>query len=292
MKTFVFFLVLLVASYSSAQERNLINRVDLQSAEQASRIEHRVYSRVCLDSKVAVPASAETKTFSIMLDESTVDLKKFSFGYYGSIIGVITNYTTDTVRLIFNREQTRETDEVAGWSTSVCFGDICHTASVSSVPPENAFKLPPSGQAEFRLNVTSLVKNDDSILVHILVSAVGSTAEDTVGLWMSAIAKDPASVSEDQATRRSRIRAVYPSPLIIGNQINVRIDAARDLGYRYSIFDQFAREVAFGTSQRKLAAGDNTIGINSLEGLNSGSYVLKVSFSDGSTDAYPFAIVR
>jgi len=288
MKTFISFVVLLVACSVYAQEpsRTLINRIDRQTGEKTERIVHQVRSN-------PVPANTPEKTFAIVLSEPRLNL---GLNDYGNITGVIKNLTSDTVRLIFKRKQNRETqmdfETGWGWSTSVCFGETCLPANTDSLSPEKAFKLPGDAETEFKLSITTRLQSDDSILVHMLIAAVGGSEGDTVGFWLSAVSQEPASVTTGIHPKRSSIRAVFPSPLISGTSINVRAECVRDVGYRYSIYDPFGREVAFGTSQRKLISGDNIFSISSLEGLGSGSYLLRLNFSDGSSDAYPFTVVR
>lgn len=291
MKTFVYLTVLLVAAYSGFAQDRIINRIDRQTGEKSVRIEHRIdnYARVCLDSKVAQPANAQSASFEISMDKPNLSLKYVD---YGSISGHIKNLTSQPLKLVFFREQTRQTNFDSGWTTSVCFGDLCYPAETDFLPANQAYTLTSNGQAEFKLNITSNLSFDDSILIHVVIAAVGSSEEDTVGLWMSVKATDKAAVSTQATMRRSTIQAVYPSPLISGTSVNVQIAALRELGYRYTIVDPFGREVAFGTSQRKLTVGDNVVSISSLEGLVSGSYLLKVNFSDGTSDAYPFTVVR
>jgi hypothetical protein len=128
--------------------------------------------------------------------------------------------------------------------------------------------------------------------VNVLLTNVSGTLDDTIGLWVSAVYRGEASVATDNQVKRSTIRSIYPSPLLSGNSINVSVESLREASYRYSIYDPFGREVAFGTSQRRLFSGTNQFNISSLEGLNSGSYLLKLSFSDGTSDAYPFTVLR
>lgn len=287
MKTLATFLVLLaIAGSSFAQfdnSRTLINRVDRQVAE-PSRIEHRVTS---------VAASGQKKTFSIVMDEPRIEIGSEN---YGSITGLLTNTSSDSIRLIFHRQQNRDNKndilEDTGWSTGVCFGTTCYLNSVSSIPPEQAFVLGPGGTTEFKLAVSTNLEYDDSIVVSVLLTDVSGTSDDTIGLWMSAVYRVEGSVSIENQVRRSTIRSVFPSPLMSGSSINVNVESVLESAYRYSIYDPFGREVAFGTSQRRLLAGMNQLSISSLEGLNSGSYLLKLSFSDGSSDAYPFTVLR
>lgn len=285
MKTFVTFIVLLaIASSGFAQDRTLINRVDRQTGEPAARIHHQVTS---------VPASGQQKSFSILMDEPRIEVGKMD---YQSIHGTLTNLSSDSVRLVFVRNQDRENVidilDSPGWSTGICFGNLCYLNSVSSIPPEQAFVLEPGGTTEFKLAVSTNLKEDDSINVHVLLTDVSGTPDDTIGLWMTAVYRADASVAAGRQVKRSTIRSIYPSPLLNGSSINVSVESAREASYRYSIYDPFGREVAFGTSQRRLASGINQFHISSLEGLNSGSYLLKLSFSDGSSDAYPFTVIR
>jgi hypothetical protein len=286
MKTFVTFIVLL-CSVSSGLAQQLINRQDRQVGDPTAHIEHNI--NFSQSSKLGVPFSAQDKTFEITLEQPNIEL---GLKDYGTIAGHIKNLTLDPVKLIFKRVQSRETNFSKGWTTSVCFGDLCYPATVDSLTPEQAYTLPAGGEAELKLNITTPPDHDDSILVHVLVVAVGSLDDDTVGLWMSAVAKGKGSVDYNNGIKRSRIHAIFPSPLVSGSFINVNVKSVGDLAYKYSIYEPFGREVAYGSSQRKLILGDNMLGIGSLEGLGSGSYLLKVNFSDGSNDAYPFTVIR
>lgn len=288
-----FILVFLTASLVSAQRENvLINRIDEQSTQSVVRIIHQVqnaktYFNVCLDQrvKVAQPAGAQEKTFDITMSQPRIEM---GLNGYGSVTGHMKNLTLDPVKLIFKRVQVIP----AGWTTSVCFGDLCYPDFIDTIPPTSAYILEANAEAEFKLNVTSAPDIEDSVVTYVCVSAVGSSEDDSVGLWMVAVSKAQKAVDRVSGSSRTSIRSVFPSPLVSGNSINVNVEAAREVGYRYSIYDQFAREVAFGTSHRKLMSGNNNFNISSLEGLASGTYLLKLNFTDGSSDTYSFTVLR
>jgi hypothetical protein len=89
-----------------------------------------------------------------------------------------------------------------------------------------------------------------------------------------------------------KISSVYPSPLVSGSSIKAKVYSPQSTTYSYSIFDAVGREVAYGSTRHRLLIGDNTLEISSLEGLPAGSYLLRVNFQGGGSDAYPFQVIR
>ena len=135
----------------------------------------------------------------------------------------------------------------------------------------------------------------DSVVDYIRFTALSGDPGDTVSFILKGVINMPEGVSDQQNKSLSshpKIKAVYPSPLVSGNEIKVKISSPRENSLSYSIYDGIGRVVALGVPRQRLNLGDNTIGINSLEGLTAGSYMLKLSFGDGSSDTYFFQVMR
>jgi hypothetical protein len=292
MKTFVTFALLLVtASFGFGQ--SLINRLDPQIGEKPSRIEHRVTRensafRVCLDrAKTPQPQAAEERSIAVTL--LTPDVTIGEENYANVAIG-IQNITALPIKVVFERSQ----QIPEGWTTSVCDPNECHSSELDILPPEKAYTIKAGEHVDYHLSISPMPTSfPDTARVYLLFKVIESTEVDTAGVFLMASTLPQGAVrGSGTMSLRPSVRAIYPSPLISGHTINVSVQTTKEVGYKYSIVDPFGREVAFGTSQRKLMAGDNLFGISSLEGLTSGSYLLKLNFSDGSSDTYPFSVVR
>jgi hypothetical protein len=119
-------------------------------------------------------------------------------------------------------------------------------------------------------------------------------ADTTVSLMENADTVLPLAKTEQSAKSVTgpKISAIYPSPLIQGASIKVKISSPKETTLSYSIYDGIGRVVALGVTRQHINLGTNTITINSLDGLANGSYSLKISFGDGSSDLQMFQVLK
>jgi hypothetical protein len=276
----------------------LINRLDKQSDE---RWEHEVSSSVLakgsIDNSTPVlfdkernlqtPANHD-ESFSMHFTDQVIE---FESGNIGNIKAHLVNNTDDTLKLIFHRWQTLPNDS---WNSSVCFGTLCYASWVDSLPwgINQYYAFPPRGEAEFKLTVYAPEDANDSMIAYIRIQAINTPNQDSVGFLLAAKAAPLESVGTSTPKLSFNIQSVYPSPLVSGSSLKVKLTAPDNAGYSYTIFDNLGREVAFGSTRHQLMVGENTVEISSLDGLLTGSYMLRMKFNGGGSDAIPFQVIR
>lgn len=277
----------------------LINRLDKQSDQ---RWEHEIQeyttslpkfndvdSRVLFDKKrsLQTPTNLD-QSFSINFTSQVIE---FEGGTNGNIKAHLVNNTDDTLHLVFRRWQTLPSDT---WNSSVCFGDLCYIYFVDSLPWGNIqhYEFLPKAEAEFKLTVYAPEGAYDSMSAYIRIQAINTTNQDSVGFFLVAKARPLESVGASNTKRNFDIQSVYPSPLVSGSSLKVKLTSPENAGYSYTVFDNLGREVAFGSTRHQLMIGENTIEISSLDGLVTGSYLLRIKFNGGGSDAIPFQVIR
>jgi len=305
MKTLLSLLLLVVfATASSAQvmtgttdnSDRLINRLDKQSDQ---RWKHSVsftiapvadnISPVLFDKQSHKQTPAGNKgSFSIEIEtQDTV----FNGGAVCNMKAHLTNNTDSTLHLVFHRWQTLPN---SSWFSSVCFGDACYISFVDSLPwgSNDHYDFLPFTECEFKLAIYAPADARDSMDAYIRIQAINTKADDTVGFFLAARAEPLSSVGNQNTQSSFKIQSIYPSPLVSGSSIKVKLTAPESAGYSYTIFDNLGREVAFGSTRHQLMIGENTVEISSLDGLLTGSYLLRIKFNGGGSDAIPFQVIR
>ncbi|MDP4221430.1 MAG: T9SS type A sorting domain-containing protein, partial [Bacteroidota bacterium] len=267
--------------------RALINRVDDQTG---ARIQHTISSSIDRHPLLMQNAPQAAVSFNIVMHKDEIS---FNPGSVATMTGDITNLTNGTVRIIFNRKHLRIPD---GWTSSVCFGTNCFSPATDSIPPMSAFSLDPGITGSFVLNIYCPAENTniDSLIDYIRFSALSGDPEDTLSFTLKGILTAPSAVHNAQPKSGSHpmITSIYPSPLISGDAIKVKVSSPREGNLSYSIYDGVGRVVALGVTKQHINLGDNTISIGSLDGLANGSYLLKLTFADGSSDTHFFQVVK
>ena len=272
----------------------LINRLDNQSDQ---RWEHSVSFSIAAANNGPVLFDKErnlqtptglTGAYSITFNEQNIE---FTSGTSGNIKGHLVNHTDSTLRLVFHRWQSLPNDE---WNSSVCFGDACYIYFVDSLPWGNIeyYEFPAKAEAEFKLTVYAPDGANDSMTAYIQIQAINTTSDDSIGFFLGAKAIPLESVGTSQIRPNFKIQSIYPSPLVSGSSIKVKLTSPQSAGYSYAIFDNLGREVAFGSTRHQLMIGENTVEISSLDGLLTGSYLLRIKFNGGGSDAIPFQVIR
>jgi len=134
----------------------------------------------------------------------------------------------------------------------------------------------------------------DTLIDYVKLTALTGDPGDTVSFSVKTVFTPQLSVQTEQRQNISgpSITAIYPSPLVQGNSLKVRVFSPRDCSFSYLIYDAISRVVGFGVTRQHINLGDNTIDISSLEGLSNGGYMLKLNFGDGSSDSHFFQVVR
>jgi hypothetical protein len=285
MKKLLIIILLLVPSIlsaqeSSAQERSLINRTDGQTGA-------RIQTTTRSDKYPLLQQSVNS--FKITFPKTTIPIDS---GKITELIGKIDLLGNDSVQINFHRTHLHLPD---GWTTSICFGSSCYATTTDSLI--GGFTFNKAFNSTFTLDFLCPrgATQIDSIIDYITLNNENGVPGDTVSFILKGIFSPQASVQDAQtkaSTSSPKIKAIYPSPLVSGNEIKVKITSPGERSLSYSIYDAVGRIVALGVTRQRLNLGDNTIGIGSLEGLMTGSYMLKLSFGDGSSDTYFFQVMR
>ncbi len=288
MKKLLIIILLLVPVLVSAQERLLINRLDAQTFDHIQTEMKNSMGKYTL--LIQSPLQVG-KSFRIVMGDTVTN---FDPGVTTPLSGGISNLTNGPVQIIFHRTHLHLPS--SDWTSSVCFGVNCFAPFVDSIPPSSAYSLDPGNHGTFVMNFNSQDNlHVDSIVDYIRFTALSGDPGDTLSFILKAIT-NPQDAVQDQQPKTSivhpKIKAVYPSPLVSGNEIKVKVTSPRENSLSYSIYDGIGRVVALGVTKQRLTLGDNTIGINSLDGLSNGSYMLKLSFGDGSSDSYFFQVMK
>ncbi len=291
MKKLLIIILLLVPVLVSAQEHVLINRIDDQTGvliQKAMGEMEKTGDRYTL----LIQSSPQSgKSFNIVMGNTVIN---FDPGVTTPLSGGISNLTIQPVQIIFHRTHLHLPS--SDWTSSVCFGVNCFAPFVDSISPSSAYILDPANHGTFVMNFNSQdVSHVDSIVDYIRFTALSGDPGDTLSFILKAITNQQNLVLDQQPKvflSHPKIKSVYPSPLLSGNQINVKVASPRENSLSYSIYDGIGRTVALGVTKQHLIIGDNTIGINSLDGLTNGSYMLKLSFGDGSSDTYFFQVMK
>lgn len=295
-----FLLVVLTAAPAVSQVLEtfpdiLINRWDKQTE---SRWQHTVattpttpnYFHTLLDNRDQKPMIG-TEPLSIHFETQRKEFDP-SIPADGDIKAHLVNNTDSALRLVFRRWQTLPTDQ---WLSSVCFGDLCYISFVDSLPWSDNypyFELPAKGETIFKLAVNAPAGSTDSLIAYIRFDILNTPEVDSVGYYLVAVAKEQNSIGSTSIDSRFSIRSIFPSPLVNGNSIKVKLMSPAHTGYSYTIYDNLGREVAFGSTRQQLNFGENTIEINELDGLVNGSYLLRIKSSNGASDAIPFQVIK
>lgn len=265
--------VLFIAVQASAQQSDhvLINRQDAQGAA----VNHTPL------------AADDQKSFWVELESNRVFLNGLPDV---TLEGIVHSRVGAGLKMNFHRTHLRMP---MGWSTSVCFGATCYAPKTDSLPDEFAYEMDDSTTA-FILHFGVPPGNwHDSAVDYIKFVALTGNDADTISLIFvgSTVAL---GVEQGQAIQpvSSKILSLYPSPLIDGNSIRVKVSSPKEQSFTYTITDELGRGVAFGTTHQRLLQGDNTCSIGELAGLSNGTYLLKFSFGDGSIDTRTFQIAH
>lgn len=260
----------------------LVNRADAQTG---------AFERPAIHMNSPMNPQEAPTSFSISFDATSVELVP---GQTVSILGTIANTTSADVQLKFFRYHLHIPDT---WTSSICFGENCYAPRVDSFSEFASYTLPAGTvNAEFRLNLycPSDYNGTDSVVDYVRFEAYGSDASDTVsGLFTGYYQGQNSAQDIAPPADKPKITSVFPSPLLNGNSIRLRVSVPHDMGFTYSISDEVGRQVAFGTSRVHLHAGDDNIcEIGELNGFTNGNYTVKFSFADGSVDSRMFQIMR
>jgi hypothetical protein len=230
-------------------------------------------------------------SFNIAMSDSVV---YFDPGALATIHGTISNLTHSQVGIIFHRTHLRLPD--SNWTSSVCFGLNCFSSKTDSIPETSAFILDPGLTGDFILNLLDPEEYNgvDSLVDYIRFTAVGSDAGDTLSYVLKAVLRPQSGVQDNQPKPigNPKIVTIYPSPLVQGSAIKVKVSSPRESNLSYSIYDGLGRVVALGVTRQHIGLGDNTVSISSLDGLSNGSYMLKFNFGDGSSDTHFFQVLK
>lgn len=278
-KLIVFVLALAPALLNAQTGSRLVNRIDQQINSGGT------WHLLRMNPQAA-------KSFNLTIASTIIN---FDPGVTAPLEGSITNLTAKSVQIIFHRTHLHLPSQ--DWSSSVCFGQNCFAAFVDSTPASGAYSLDPGVKGSFTMNFNSQDSLPiDSIVDYIRFTALSGDPGDTLSFILKGVLNPQHSGVQDQKTKSSisnpKIKAIYPSPLVLGDAIKVKITSPREGALSYSIYDGVGRVVALGVTRQHLNLGDNTISIASLDGLANGSYMLKLNFADGSSDTRFFQVMR
>ena len=281
-KLFVAIALLFVANYASAQtvtgvdgyRSNLINRIDHQ--ENFSPING--YS--------VQPLSEAPKAITVTAEEPRVSVTSGDITYQKVHIK---NNTDSTLILNVYRKHLHLPLK---WTSSICSPITCYPAGRDTLP-EFVF-APGVLPVDYILNIyCPTLSFPDSIVDELVFVVKTGNINDSVHGTYTGVLQPFAGVEPNKTISiQTKILSVYPSPLLDGNAIRVKINSPREQSFTYSIMDEIGKEVAFGTTHQRLTVGDNTCQIGELNGLAKGNYILKFTFADGTADTRMFQIAR
>lgn len=293
----VILLVIIPFLQSSAQAqsviRHTINRVDKQVSSPLPTTDyaHNYHSEKKISTIQTAAAWVDYPSLEVTMGQTTKEFDARDQGI--AFEGSIKNISANTVKLNFFRNQILPNDTV--WSSTVCL-NVCYSPGTSYLEPKDYVSIPAGGSVPFLFHVytTEVTSKDESLIAHIRLDATGTFPGDTASFTFIAKSKAASAVNDDQQTSlaSTKIISLYPSPLINGSAIKVILQSPRETSFTYSIFDAFGRQVAFGSPSHRLSAGSNTLEIKSLDGLASGSYMLKINFAGGGSDGRVFQVIN
>jgi len=282
MKKIVFALLLFMPMIASAQVHSLINRIDDETGA-------RIQTLIGTDRYPLLIQSTlgNGKSFTINFPTTSVQILS---GTTTPLIGTITVKTITPVQINFRRTHLYLP---SGWATSVCFGSSCYATTTDSLPSGYTFTPGVDGSFTLDFDCPKTATRSDSIIDYITLTAEDGDPSDTISFMLKGVYVPQAGVTESQQLNVGpKITSVYPSPLVQGSAIKVRVSSPRETNLSYTIYDGVGRVVGLGTTRQHISLGDNTISINSLDGLSSGSYMLKLNFGDGSSDTHFFQVLK
>ncbi|MEP7235654.1 MAG: hypothetical protein ABI778_10190, partial [Ignavibacteriota bacterium] len=247
MKKLIVLLLLLSPMVLLAQTGRLINRIDREEAaklvqsEAGKTSENFFVKTAAVSDKVLLSQQAGGEhTFNIVMGEESI---QFDPGDVAIIHGSMTNLTNSPVKIIFNRKHIRR--PTTEWTSSICFGTNCFSADKDDLDPDYAFVLDPATIGDFFLNIyeNENFTGVDSIIDYIKFTAVGSTEADTLSFTLKGVLNEQLGVEDNQpkAATAPKIVTIYPSPLVEGNSIKVKISSPRESNLSYSIYDGVGR---------------------------------------------------
>ncbi len=268
----------------------LINRLGGQEVDAAALSASSIVSQSKTDEGQQKPTGASSALSLVLLNSNRVELSE------GDVIIIdanIFNNTSSDISLNFIRTHVRLPLQ---WTSSICFGVTCYSPGTDSLKPANAFNVPTGTQpADFHLNFyCPKGSSPDSIVDYIKFFIQGGAPSDTVSATFVGVLPESDAVEQQKEAilGQPKIVSIYPSPLVDGSSIRVKISSPRELSFSYSIVDEVGRQVAIGTTHQHLIQGDNTCQIGELNGLANGSYQVKFTFGDGSIDTRSFQIAH
>ncbi len=265
----------------------LINRIDQQSA---SFITHETRIETAVSQNKSSFLHGNPKSFKFTLQDSVVTGPQ---GGAPELAGFISNATKQQINVIFERTHLRIDSNLA---SSICLCS-CYSDLLDTLPATSACSLDvgiPSWNFLFHPHTNNAILQTDTISDYIKLTALSGDPSDTISFIVEGILT-PVDGVQDQKTQslsNPRITAIYPSPLVQGSAIKVKVSSPRESNLSYSIYDGIGRVVALGVTRQHIVLGDNTISIGSLDGLGNGSYMLKFNFTDGTSDTHFFQVIR
>jgi hypothetical protein len=286
MKRLIIVILLLSPLAGFTQIRGLINRVDEQSGVRIVKI----FEPRPVDSHPLL-MQENPKSFTISLRDTIVTTIA---GGFLEIQGTLTNFTDKSVKIIFERTHLKVDTNLSAGICDLC---NCYANSKDSLTVAQSCSVAPGLSVQkISYSPVAIAENltaADTLIDYIKWTALSGDPGDTISFTIKTIFMPQAAVKSKPLQNASpSITALYPSPLVQGNSLKVKISSPRDYSFSYSIYDAVGRAVGFGVTRQHLNLGDNTIEINSLEGLSNGGYMLKLNFGDGSSDSHFFQVLR
>ncbi len=280
-KLFVAIALLFFANGASAQT---VTGVDSYRSTLINRIDHQ--ESLSPNGHSVTPLTEAPKAITVTTDQPRVTVVPGDVTYQ---IIQIKNNTDSTI--ILNVYRTHHHLPVQ-WTSSICSPITCYPAGRDTLPE---FVFAPGATAvEYILNIycPAFTFADSIVDELVFVAQTGNVNDSVHGTYVGAVTPLQGVEPNKTISIQSKILSVYPSPLIDGNAIRVKINSPREQSFTYSIIDEIGKEVAFGSTHQRLTVGDNTCQIGELNGLAKGNYILKFTFADGTADTRMFQIAR
>ncbi len=279
---FVIIAVLFVAHCASAQT---VTGVDAYKGTLINRID-RQENLTPLNGYSAQPLFETPRAITVTTNEPRVAVTPGDITYQKILIK---NNTDSTLILNVYRKHLHLPMK---WTSSICSPVTCYPAGRDTLP-EFVF-APGAAPVEYILNIycPTLSFVDSIVDELVFVVKTGNINDSVHGTYVGALTPVDGVEPSKTISIQSKILSVYPSPLIDGNSIRVKINSPREQNFTYSIMDEIGKEVAFGSTHQRLTVGENTCQIGELNGLAKGNYILKFTFADGTADTRMFQVAR
>ena len=169
-------------------------------------------------------------------------------------------------------------DLPAGWTSSLCFGELCFSPEADSVATTPEFSTPALNPGDTLITslhvVTSATEGTGNVQLQI-----GTFRDPAVRITQDFVANSPLSVDEEESIPTGfYLLQNYPNPFNPSTKINFGLKESGHVSIK--LFDVLGNEVAQLLNEYT-SAGDHEINFNGSE-LTSGIYIYRLAAGQNS----------